>query len=728
MNKKSIKKSSALLLISIILLLSMIILNEKVYSAGGQVRSEGSRTEDTLYSGNYVRDNGEHRYVEPDKFNASGANYTVTTGGKSTTYRLFEKQEDVDRAIENGLCNPASSCRTGESMGFEGTRETWSEQLKNAGNGATKDGIKFDSSNPITVEYYREALKLRGIDTSTMSPDQIVAAATEIAYEEGGCASTNLQYATGVKDTETGQYFMCPGDSRCSDMELEGWCVTAITDMNLEFDSASTNDGGGMIELPPPPPSYTPIEPKKFEINSEDCELVIPEFDKISPKPIPSDSQTGGECGSTVVSKTYSTSKTACDLVVMLTTETTVAQLPSAPNIVYAGEGFNWRGIYSQTTSNTVEWDNSEFLNKQAEINAQIIGYTKVMNCTHSRLEKKEQECKGKKTVCENIKNTRATELYNCNKSCSEKCKDNYGSEKCSCDCSIAAKNYSDQAAECEKLTRQCDEIITNYENQYESYKNDLNLAINQRDELDSCEVTNIDSHSQTGTVTINNEKMELNTGYTQIIDTIRGVAKNSGMLLTAEEIENIDGETYLPVDTSFFIPYYVKNGTKGNLTGTVSGAISISNYTCPILVSNSYLCDDDCKDNTSNLNLIYRPISLTNPFPDASLASGYRKMGSNWTEGRVKLFITNNRGVSDYSIYNLKPIYTITLTPSIIKDIRRYNKKTSLNDFKMTCEEGYLCKSSFFWEEFDGIVDTQNSCASSEGWDSNCYDGGASE
>mgnify|MGYP006911673367 FL=1 len=75
-----------------------------------------------------------------------------------------------------------------------------------------------------------------------------------------------------------------------------------------------------------------------------------------------------------------------------------------------------------------------------------------------------------------------------------------------------------------------------------------------------------------------------------------------------------------------------------------------------------------------------------------------------------------------------MKPIYTITLTPSTIKEIRNYNKKNSLNNFDMDCSEGYKCMSKFLWEQFNEIIDGSNSCATSTGWDATCYNGGVAE
>ena len=117
-----------------------------------------------------------------------------------------------------------------------------------------------------------------------------------------------------------------------------------------------------------------------------------------------------------------------------------------------------------------------------------------------------------------------------------------------------------------------------------------------------------------------------------------------------------------------------------------------------------------DGGENSSNkgdINLIYRPIDLYNPFPDID-ANG-RETGSNWcasterfdcsnTNEIVQEYILNNRGVEGHEIYSEEPMYTFILTPSTIKEIRRYNDNNSYADyygsysgktFDFKCNEG---------------------------------------
>lgn len=121
--------------------------------------------------------------------------------------------------------------------------------------------------------------------------------------------------------------------------------------------------------------------------------------------------------------------------------------------------------------------------------------------------------------------------------------------------------------------------------------------------------------------------------------------------------------------------------------------------------------CDNDEYD-LGSVRLIYRPISLESPFPGMD-ASG-RNTGSNWcilnsdkttncknTNENVEKYILNNRNTEGSSIYNKDPMYEITLTPALIKEIRNYNSKTNYDDYYVYCsgekgKEGSECKSKF--------------------------------
>ena len=115
---------------------------------------------------------------------------------------------------------------------------------------------------------------------------------------------------------------------------------------------------------------------------------------------------------------------------------------------------------------------------------------------------------------------------------------------------------------------------------------------------------------------------------------------------------------------------------------------------------------DDDDNVGPGDIDLIYRPIDLHNPFPDIN-ASG-RDTGANWCDQSgdcsydnlsVNAYIYNNRGVKYDEVYEQEPMYTFVLNPAIIKEIREYNDENSYSSytgslgttqyFDYKCEEG---------------------------------------
>ena len=136
--------------------------------------------------------------------------------------------------------------------------------------------------------------------------------------------------------------------------------------------------------------------------------------------------------------------------------------------------------------------------------------------------------------------------------------------------------------------------------------------------------------------------------------------------------------------------------------------------YSCEFDVFNPYICTNLSCDEDGKINLIYRQISLENPFPNSG-NTGLREMGPNWSKELVDSIITNNRDVETNEVYNLEPLYTITLTPQMISRIRNDYDNISLNDFNLSCDkDGQYCISSFVHNYLDelGAIDKDNSCA----------------
>lgn len=268
-------------------------------------------------------------------------------------------------------------------------------------------------------------------------------------------------------------------------------------------------------------------------------------------------------------------------------------------------------------------------------------------------------------------------------------------------------------------------------------------------------------SNANGGSVITENETMTL-FNKVQAKGSVVGVYKGTGELILKGSLKD-DGSTIninnLPANAiaiqnyadSFFVPSYTGTGTYKNalaedvkITSPIGNLNLSFSVLCNLKVkNNAFTCEDDCDpDNpdpstvTSGINVIYRPISLKNPFPQTKgLKSENRDRLGKWSyDSVVSTIITNNRGVNTDEVYNLTPMYTITLTPSDIKKIREYNKKNSYNNFNddtFKCTDGLYCKSNFIWgfnpelDNFSYLFNTSESCAISDNW-YNCYPAGA--
>ena len=168
------------------------------------------------------------------------------------------------------------------------------------------------------------------------------------------------------------------------------------------------------------------------------------------------------------------------------------------------------------------------------------------------------------------------------------------------------------------------------------------------------------------------------------------------------------------------------------------------NNYYCPFSVYDKLILE------LGGVLPVYRPIILSNPFPDKD-GKG-RNTGVNWcsdddcsnTNAVVRDVITYNRGVTEENVYNLRPLYTINLTPQVIQNIRRYNNSTNYSDFNLVCSldangrsTGRNCESIFLrgstsigydlenptynlHDSQRGVIDLNNSCALNQSL-SNC-------
>lgn len=119
--------------------------------------------------------------------------------------------------------------------------------------------------------------------------------------------------------------------------------------------------------------------------------------------------------------------------------------------------------------------------------------------------------------------------------------------------------------------------------------------------------------------------------------------------------------------------------------------------------------CNQFC--NVSGGNIIYRTISLTNPFPGYNATNNNKNIsigdfnstikgrypGLNWNSKTVvSTKILDNRNTEGDTVYNKEPLYKFVLDSKTIRDIRKYNKEHKYDDFKLKCKNGAACISEF--------------------------------
>ena len=157
----------------------------------------------------------------------------------------------------------------------------------------------------------------------------------------------------------------------------------------------------------------------------------------------------------------------------------------------------------------------------------------------------------------------------------------------------------------------------------------------------------------------------------------------------------------------------YVNLGHKKNDNSMVNAILSSSevntsgnytNWSCDLNVTNDIFEKDSGPIPTppGNINIIYREIDLTRPFPN--IDNSNRDTGSNWCaanmncswdNGVVQRYILNNRNVTGSEVYNQTPMYTFIMKPDDILEIRKYNDSNSYENYTGTDATGnydYKC------------------------------------
>ena len=110
-----------------------------------------------------------------------------------------------------------------------------------------------------------------------------------------------------------------------------------------------------------------------------------------------------------------------------------------------------------------------------------------------------------------------------------------------------------------------------------------------------------------------------------------------------------------------------------------------------------SYTVENELIDYNNKLSIEFRAVNTDS---DALFLSkdgtSDRKIGANWSSEEDREFVLKVKNNS-YNKNKEEPLYKITLTPEITKEIRKNNKTKAYDDYNMTCvEDGTICISNY--------------------------------
>ncbi len=109
------------------------------------------------------------------------------------------------------------------------------------------------------------------------------------------------------------------------------------------------------------------------------------------------------------------------------------------------------------------------------------------------------------------------------------------------------------------------------------------------------------------------------------------------------------------------------------------------------------YTVENELIDYNNKLSIEFRAVNTDS---DALFLSkdgtSDRKTGANWSSEEDREFVLKVKNNS-YNKNKEEPLYKITLTPEITKEIRKNNKTKAYDDYNMTCvEDGTICISNY--------------------------------
>lgn len=471
-----------------------------------------------------------------------------------------------------------------------------------------------------------------------------------------------------------------------------------------------------------------------------------PKLPEIQKDVLPENKQSGGSCGENFSQTIYVQGDAidSCGLSHYVIETKTSVNVPTNAGSIYAGQDLDWGGVTSTSTVDIYPDGGVELQTTIMKNEVEIQTIQNWINYYKGELDTAQQalsDLKDAWQACEDAQvECPAPYSWDCGDYVDGPCPDD-SSKTCrewesqTCDNSdvIAAceTTNADNYKTCTEDLMAIDdmqEIVDKAQEQYDKYmaENEEHFQkLNERaEELSSCAVEYfnallgepIDTKNNTGVASVTSSSLTID-GETQQSGDISAVSKGSGSGIGDVN----DNSIPLTEGSNFHIPPSTEDGTVGILNETIELPNGTSfTISCTVNIMNALFYDDGGGDSSTddskrgNLNLIYRPISLINPFPMN------RKAISSWYDSMVvKSVITNNRGVNDYEVYNLEPMYDIILTPATIKEIRKYNKQHSYNDFTLKCTKGLYCRSSFLRDNsyIYNNINLNNSCGMSSDW-----------
>ena len=155
---------------------------------------------------------------------------------------------------------------------------------------------------------------------------------------------------------------------------------------------------------------------------------------------------------------------------------------------------------------------------------------------------------------------------------------------------------------------------------------------------------------------------------------------------------------------------------TLPGVSGIPQVSFNSASNTTEIYFKNESVSGDPTKSCKFNINikdyeLVFRPISLSDPFPGFN-GKGRTPNSKVWTTSNIDTYIKKRQDA-----YTKKPLYSVTLTPIQIQNIRGYNKTHKYDDFNLKCvgsKTGTACYSIFLRDQkYSKIINTNKS---------NCY------